>query len=524
MRKLPIGIQTFEILRQNPEEYVYVDKTRHIYDLVTQGRVYFLSRPRRFGKSLLCSTIQALFQGEKELFRGLWIEKSDWKWEQYPVVHISFGKLICKNAQELEAILCWKLESIAKKYKIDLSSAPLLGLKLITVIETLAEKNKVVVVIDEYDKPILDNITEKKKAEEIRNVLGSFYGIIKDLDEYLQFVFVTGVSKFSMTSIFSKFNNLEDISMEESGATLCGYTQQELENYFSKHLDAFSKKKKIPRQQLLVKIKHWYDGYLFISPCDQEPHGTHYLYNPFSVMLSLKHTAFKNYWFKTATPTFLVTLIKEKDYPIQKLDNVKATENELGAFDVDRIPLKTLLFQAGYLTIKDYQEELYQLGYANYEVQNSWLLYLMDVFMHVEESDFKGVLNELGKALKDDDIDRFCWAVRTFFAGVSYELLEKSVEKSFNLAFYILAKAIGADIYSEERTNIGRIDAVIVTEQKVYIFEMKRKKTPGKAIKQIYDKKYFEKYQLIGKPIVLIGLNFNNDEKNIDTNWVIETI
>jgi len=517
MKKLPIGIQTFEKLRKDSEEYVYVDKTKQIYDLVSLGSVYFFSRPRRFGKSLLCSTLQALFEGKKELFKNLWIEKSDWKWEKHPVIHLNIAGIACSTSEELKDGLHEEIEANAEKHGVDLGTIKTLPGKFKKLVRTLAQENHVAIIVDEYDYPILGHITNEQSAKEIREVLSSFYGVIKNLDKYLRFVFVTGVSKFSMTSIFSKLNHLKDISMDYRADDLCGYTQEELEGCFPDWISFVEKKIGLKKNALLAKVKNWYDGYKF---CEDGA----FVYNPFSILLFLDSQKFENFWFRSGTPTFLMKLIRAKKYPVQNLEKIKATSNELGTFDVGKIPLKTVLFQAGYLTIKDYQEELYTLGYPNKEVASSWMSYLMDELIHVEESEFKGILNELGKALKYDDIDCFCNTLRSFFSGISYELIERPIEKTFSLAFYILMKAVSADIYSEERTNVGRIDAVVVTEQKIYIFEMKHNKIPEEALKQIRDKKYFEKYQLIGKPIVFVGLNVNSDEKNIDTNWVVEHI
>ncbi len=382
MRKLPIGIQTFKILRQDPSEYVYVDKTKQIYDLVTKGRVYFLSRPRRFGKSLLCSTFQALFEGKKELFKDLWIEKSDWKWEEHPVIHLNMAGIACSTPEELKDGLHEEIEAKAEKHGIDLGTAKTLPGKFKKLVRVLAKKNQVAIIIDEYDYPILGHIKDAQKATEIRDVLSSFYGVIKNLDSYLKFIFVTGVSKFSMTSIFSKFNNLEDISMHPLANDICGYTQQELEAFFDEWLVHVKEKMGLSRVDLLEKIKQWYDGYCFVE------YGT-LLYNPYSILLFLNRAKFENFWFRTGTPTFLIKLARKQYSKLEERveGHISLTKESLQSFDVDHIPFVTLLFQTGYLTIKDYLEDAgrYVLDYPNKEVRSSFKNVLMRALTYEDQ-------------------------------------------------------------------------------------------------------------------------------------------
>ena len=364
MKKLPIGIQSLGKLIE--EDYIYIDKTKHIYNLIKNGQYYFLSRPRRFGKSLLCSTFKEIFSGNKELFKDCWIYNSDFDWKQHPVVLLDFNAIKGKDSLELELSLSQEIDSIARENNVDLTGFTVLSNKFTNLIKQLSKKNKVVLLIDEYDKPLLENIIDKKKAEEFKKVLADFYETIKSVDSYLKFCFLTGVTKFSQVSLFSKLNNLDDISISEDASVLLGYTKEEIISYFKDYIKLSCKKLKKTEHELLLDLKKWYDGYCFYHEAEK-------VYSPFSILLFFKNSAFKNYWFQTGTPTFLINLIKEKGYPVIDVENLELSEVEMGAFEVDNISLKTLLFQTGYLTIlsKDSHVNLYKVSYPNYEVRFS---------------------------------------------------------------------------------------------------------------------------------------------------------
>jgi len=345
--------------------YIYVDKTRSIYNLF-QGisHYYFLSRPRRFGKSLLVSTLKELFLGNKKLFEKLWIGSSDYDWQEHPVIDLDFSRIAHGTIDELKASLTWTLAQIAENYSVDISQAPTLSDKLVDLIQKLSRINKVVVLVDEYDKPILDHIENVEDAEAQQVLLKSFYDPLKSMDAYLRAIFVTGVTKFSKTSLFSGMNNLNDISLKPEAAELLGYSQQEIEKYFSLYLHDFAQSNQSTFEIFMADLKKWYNGYRFSSE-------KRYVYNPFSVLYFLQDKKFLNYWYQSGTPTFFIHLIKNQYNTIEAINQVEMDQDSLGNFELDNIPLVPLLFQAGYLTIADYdvKSKKFKLDFPNFEVE-----------------------------------------------------------------------------------------------------------------------------------------------------------
>ncbi|HEX4068908.1 MAG TPA: AAA family ATPase [Candidatus Babeliales bacterium] len=366
MKKLSIGIQTFSKLIK--ENYIYVDKTDIIHQLISRGSAYFLSRPRRFGKSLLVSTLAEIFRGNKELFSGLAIDSLPYDWEQHPVVLISFSDISYTTPTILENGIKLYLQRRAQEDNITLNQELNPAESLQELIVQLAKKNPVALLIDEYDYAILQHIHNQEMADTIRETLKKFYTVIKGLDPYLKFVLLTGVSKFPRTSIFSGLNNLNDISLDAKYNNLLGYTKSEITGYFPDYLASTAQQNDYDINTLLHNIELWYDGYKFCSASSATK-----LYNPFSVLLLFSKERFANYWFETGTPTFLINLIKHHNYPMQDFEATQASELELGMFDVHTIPLKTLLYQTGYLTIREYDTftHNYILGYPNKETINS---------------------------------------------------------------------------------------------------------------------------------------------------------
>ncbi len=369
IKKLPIGIQTFSKLRE--DNCVYVDKTALIYKIITIGSRYFLSRPRRFGKSLLVSILAEIFLGNKELFVGLDIESLPYDWKKYPVISISFSDLDCTTPENLNESLKYCLQQIAQQYQINLETKNMPAVMLQDLVKILANQAKVVLLIDEYDYAILKHIHNPEMVNVMREAVKNFYAVIKGLDQYLKFVFLTGVSKFSQTSIFSGLNNLNDIGLDAQFNTLLGYTKREIVTFFDSYLHEAAQYNDCSVEELLEKITEWYDGYLFTNAV-----GATKIYNPFSVLLFLSKKEFANYWFQTGTPTFLINLLKMYNYPIQKFDKIRVTQEDLGSFDVDIMPLTTLLFQTGYLTIcaPDKKTDMYTLSYPNRETAHSFEL------------------------------------------------------------------------------------------------------------------------------------------------------
>ncbi len=367
MKMLPIGIQTFsELIQKN---YVYIDKTSIIYDMISMGKHYFIARPRRFGKSLLVSTLADIFSGKKELFEGLAISSLPYDWKQYPVIMISFADIPATTPEELEKVLRHYLQEIAHRYDIRLNTETPSEQMLRELVMELAKKEQVVILVDEYDYPILRYVHEESTAHAMREALKNFYGVIKGLDKYLKFVLLTGVSKFSQTSVFSGLNNLNDISLDRKFNTLLGYTKDEILNNFQPYLLQAAEYNDCSLENLFTRITAWYDGYCFSADKNALR-----VYNPYSVLLFLSKKKFSNYWFATGTPTFLINLFKKYQYDVQNFEQAEATEGELGAFEIENISLKVLLFQTGYLTIQSYNSRInvYSLTYPNREVRDSF--------------------------------------------------------------------------------------------------------------------------------------------------------
>jgi hypothetical protein len=509
MKKLSIGIQTFSELIE--ENYVYVDKTKYIYDMIASGKYYFLSRPRRFGKSLLVSTLADIFSGNKKLFDGLTISSLPYDWKKYPVIMISFSDIPHKTPEILEQGIKLCLQRIAKQYHIVLHNEFSSGEMLQELVIELSENNRVALLIDEYDYPILHHIHNEESAQEIREVLKAFYAVIKGLDKHLKFGFLTGVSKFSQTSIFSGLNNLNDISLHSDFNPLLGYTRNEIVTYFAPHLLQAAKYNNCSVEQLLIDITEWYDGYLFTD----DKNATK-IYNPYSVLLFLSNKKFSNYWFKTGTPTFLINLFKKYNYSIQDFEHIEATEGELSSFEIEKISLKTLLFQTGYLTINKYNEETknYTLTYPNKETIESLVEYLFASITNQSGLLLNNASIALLKAFEDYNFERIQLILTQFFASVPYTI-KINAEKYYQTIFYVLLKIIGADIIVEQPTNIGRIDAVIQTKTRYFIIEMKINATADVALKQIREKKYYQSYESLGKEIILVGIAFDTTLNNI---------
>ena len=504
-QKLPISKSVFKEIRT--ENCCYVDKTPFIKQLLDDhSKYWFLSRPRRFGKSLFLDTIRAAFAGEKELFKGLFLEKN-WDWSvKYPVVTISFGNGTQNSLEELNTAISDTLNQNARKYNIEYESK-LLSYQFNELLEKLNKKFNigVVVLVDEYDKPLLDNLI-KDAAEDMREGLSSFYSVLKDADRYIKFVFLTGVSKFSKTSIFSKLNNLTDISLKPKYADICGYTQKDLETIFVDYLHDVD----------LEKVKEWYDGYNFL--------GSN-VYNPYDVLLFLADKRYQCYWFETGTPSFLLDLMKAKKYFLPDLNNVELSDSQMGEFDIHNIEIEVLLYQTGYLTIKQSQEiasrTFYSLKIPNKEVSIGFNDYLLRMFFAngTSATATSKLSQNIYKALDSNQPELLEKAFISFFAGIPYEWYVKNniaeYEGYYCSVFYSFFAALGLTIKPEDITNKGRIDFTIVMENGIFIFEIKMKSNPKNAIEQIKEKKYHEKYLSEGKEIFLIGIEFDEKDKNL---------
>ena len=506
MKHLPIGLQNFKTLRQL--DYLYIDKTQYIFQLIRNNNPLFLSRPRRFGKSLLLSTIKYIFSGEKELFKGLWIE-NNYNWENTnPVIHIDMRTLAYKEFGLRKAILNL-LKKISEEKNIKLENE---GIKeqFEELIEKMGKETSVVVLIDEYDKPIVDYLTDIKQAAENREILKEFYGVLKGADLYLRFLLITGVSKFSKTSIFSDLNHLDDITLSNSSAVLLGLTHDEIKENFKPHIERAKQELNLNNQEFFDKLKLFYDGYSW--------NGKDFLYNPFSILKFFKDRHFNNYWFETGTPAFIINWIKENKIEITDFENIKVDDMFFNKFDIERLDIISLMFQTGYLTIKSYnpKRNQYILSYPNKEVKKSFIYYLFEEYSNFKQSRTADTIWKLEDALVDNDIDEFIKVLTTVFTSIPYQIFIKEKESYYHSIIYIVMRLLGFNIKAEESISKGRSDAVVFTDTHIYIFEFKMFPVTAKdAIKQIKEKGYEQPYLTDKRIKVLVGISFKAEEKNI---------
>ena len=496
MQPLSIGIQTFRKMIEG--NYLYVDKTQSIYNLVKNpAGAYFLSRPRRFGKSLLISTLEELFRGNRELFKGLWIYDAEFAWKQHPVIRLDFSKQKAKSPEALVRFLTKEIDIIAKNYQVELKETDYYS-KFQELILKLSETEQVAILIDEYDKPIIDHLSNTELAVEMREIMKGFFTVLKGNDEHIRFLLLTGVSKFSKAGVFSNLNHLTDITLRDEYSSLLGITEKELTDSFTDYIQKLQIKEKLFGDTIIAKIRHWYNGYRFSSD------GT-MVYNPFSTLLLFDSQKFQHHWFETGTPSFLINLLLQKQYDVMDIP-LKVSELSFSSYEVEDLSLIALLQQTGYLTIKDYNPErmLYELDYPNYEVKMAFLTYLTKKLYKREYSD--SILFDIIDSLNEGDLASCIEHMRKVFLNIDYDLY-LAHEKYYQTIFYLLFTLIGMRIQAEVKTNLGRIDAVIV-DKHIYIFEFKLNGSKEEALQQIKEKKYYEKYLGSGKKIFLVGVEF----------------
>ncbi|MEK7434829.1 MAG: AAA family ATPase [Cyanobacteriota bacterium] len=514
LKNLPLGIQTFkDIIEANK---LYVDKTEEIYNLLeTDDKYFFLSRPRRFGKSLLISTLQEIFLGNKELFKGLWIyDKIEFK--KHPVIKLTMNDLIYSEGVEgFKSSLFEQIKAIYKNYNIKLETDNH-KIAFKNLIQELSKTEKVVLLIDEYDKPIIEYIENIEKAIEMRKVLKEFYETIKANDEYLHFVFLTGVSKFSKVSIFSALNNLTDITLSDKFANIVGITEKQLYSYFDERITILAKKLNVTEEKLKKELKNWYNGYSW--------NGKDFLYNPYSLLLLFENQQINNYWFETGSPTFLIKMIKEYDIDIKKLENCVLSKNDFSTYEVDDMNVYALLFQTGYLTIKeiieyDITDREYILSYPNMEVKDSLLKSILIDMTNKKSNEIS--ISRIIRALKSKNLDEFFKLLIALFGTIPNQIHPHKgsnvIDKEFyyHTIFHIIFTLIGVRVKSEVSVSKGFVDSVVETDDTIFIFEFKLGKKSNIAIEQIQNKKYYESYLSCNKEIYLIGVSFDMKERNI---------
>lgn len=510
MRKLPVGIQTFEEIRKGG--YLYVDKTAFVYQLANTGKPYFLSRPRRFGKSLLLSTFEAYFSGRKDLFQGLAIGQLETRWEEYPVFHLDLNAEEYGCREALEQMLSRNLSLWENQWGRD-AAEHTLSSRFAGCIRRACEctGKQVVVLVDEYDKPLLQALLDRPLLEEYRRLLKAFYGVLKSADRYLRFVFLTGVTKFAQVSVFSDLNQLNDISMKPAYAALCGITQEELLQVFPPELEALAMHMDYSLGELLEKMRNRYDGYHF------HPEGAG-VFNPFSVLNVFDAREFGDYWFQTGTPTYLVDLLKQSDYDLRLLvDGVEVTSSAFSEYRADAKNPLPMIYQSGYLTIKSYDKEvnLYTLGFPNDEVRYGFLNFLVPYYTSVTDDETGFHIAKFMRDLRAGDVGAFMEGLKVFFAGIPYELSDNT-ERHYQAIFYVIFALLGQFIETEVRSARGRADAVVRTKDTVFVFEFKLNGSAEEALRQIDEKGYLIPFQLDGKRLVKVGVNFSKETRNVE--------
>ncbi len=504
----PIGIQSFEKIRTGG--FVYVDKTAQIYHLASTGQYYFLSRPRRFGKSLLVSTMEAYFNGRKELFKGLAMESLEKDWTQYPVLHLDFTGSKYTEVENLVAAIDQHLAQWEETYGVECRSDDL-SVRFKAVIEAACKKtgNKVVILVDEYEKPVIDNIDNDELANKFRRELQGFYSVIKGKDEYIRFAFLTGVTKLGKMSVFSGLNNLQDISMDLRYSDICGVSESELKENFDESVEELAAANGLGKDECYGKLKTMYDGYHFTEDAPG-------VYNPFSLLNTFKSNRFRMYWFETGTPSFLVRYLKKQKFDLARISKDRISIETLTGANYDRPQPVTLMYQTGYLTIVGYNERFraYTLDYPNEEVRSGFLNSLSQLYAPaLIDSEFS-VYNFVDD-IESGDVQGFMTRFTAFLADNSYEI-QGDLELYFQNTMYIMFKMMGLYVSTEYRTSQGRIDITVKTDKYIYIIELKRDQSPEAALKQIEETGYAQPFLASGKQIIQLGINFSSETRTID--------
>ena len=514
-RRYPIGIQTFFKIRE--ENYLYIDKTEYIYQMTHSASGYvFLSRPRRFGKSLLASTLHSYFSGRKELFRGLAMERLETEWTEYPVLHFDMSMAKHVDKERLERLLDFMLSDYERAFGLDATDGDA-NLRLTRLIKRAYEQTgrQVVVLIDEYDAPLLDVVHEKENLDVLRNVMRNFYSPLKACDPYLKFVFLTGITKFSQLSIFSELNNIKNISMDEPYAAICGITEEEMLTQMQEDMDRLAAKLDVTPEEILEKLKENYDGYHFTFPSPD-------IYNPFSLLNAFADGKFGSYWFGSGTPTYLIKMLEKFGVEPSEIGNNHA---EVSAFDAptetmtDIIPL---LYQSGYITIKDYDEsiDLYTLDIPNKEVRLGLMKSLLPNYVASKTRETTTMVAYLSRDIRNDDMDSALRRLQTFLSTIPY-CDNTGYEGHYQQMFYIIFSLLGSFVDVEVRTPRGRVDVVLRTKTTLYVMELKLDRTASEAMEQINLKNYPERFALCGLPVVKVAINFDSERCTIG-DWIIE--
>jgi hypothetical protein len=515
IKKLPIGIQDFASIRN--EGYHYVDKTAEIHKVISSGKVFFLSRPRRFGKSLLISTLRYFFEGKKEFFEGLAIEKLESDWVKYPVVRIDLNAADFLSVESLEELILANLNTCAKEYGVELVEGRI-SLKFRELIQSLSKKfdKGVVVLIDEYDKPLLATMMNKELQSKFKSILKSFYGVLKSSDEYLKFLMLTGVTKFGQVSVFSDLNQLQDLSLKLSSATLCGLTEAEILRDFKPEIQALANQQNQSFEEAVEDLRFWYNGYKF----EENAIG---VYNPFSTLSALESNKISPYWFQTGTPTFLVELLKETNTDLREVDGIRLSIDDFADYKADADKPLPVIYQSGYISIQSYnpKRRLYTLGFPNAEVKYGFLHFVSSAYTPLSRRRFGVSVSDFADEIEEGRPQDFMKRFEAFFAGVPHDLNNQG-EVYYQTVIYLIFKLLGQFVQSEVKSAFGRADAVVETPDYVYVFEFKLDGTAEQALEQIDDKGYLLPYAVDGRKLYKIGVSFDSEHKNVGEFLVVE--
>ena len=511
----PIGIQNFEKIRT--DGYFYIDKTALIYQMVKTGSYYFLSRPRRFGKSLLISTLEAYFLGKKELFEGLAMEKLEKDWITYPIFHMDLNTEKYDTRESLDSILNFTLEKWEQQYGTAPSETTF-ALRFRGLIERAYKQTgqRVVILIDEYDKPMLQAIGNEELQKEFRNTMKAFYSVLKTMDGCIQFAFLTGVTKFGKVSVFSDLNNLDDISMRNQYIDICGVSEKELHDDLEIELHELADIKGVSYHEICDKLREYYDGYHFT-------HNSIGIYNPFSLLNTFKYKEFGSYWFETGIPTYLVELLKKHHYDLRRMAHEETSISVLNSIDSASDNPIPVIYQSGYLTIKGYDEEfgIYSLGFPNREVEEGFIKFLLPFYANTNAVESEFEIQKFVREIRIGDYDSIFRRLRSFFADTPYELI-RDLELHYQNVLFIVFKLVGFYVKAEYHTSEGRIDLVLQTDKFVYVIEFKLDGTAEDALRQINEKHYALPFEAGGnRRLFKIGVNFNAKMRNIEK-WIVE--
>jgi hypothetical protein len=514
LKNLPIGLQSFEDIRK--KNFLYVDKTAYVYQLTSTSKYSFLSRPRRFGKSLLISTLHAYFEGRKELFEGLAIAKLEKDWLKYPVLHLDLNIVKRGNPTGLDSILNVTLCEWEKLYGTE-ASEDTFGTRFRGVIKRAYEQTgrQVVILVDEYDKPILEEIDNEDLQEQRRNTLKEFYGVLKTLDRYIRFAFLTGVTKYSKVSIFSDLNNISDISMDKQYVAICGITDEEIDTVCAPYVQRLATEIGCTYQKARDELRLRYDGYHF---CE----NTVGIYNPYSLLNTFSVNRFRNYWFESGTPSYLVSLLKKYHFQLEKLTTAETDGESLRSTDTQSKDPIPIIYQSGYLTIKDYDPRFrsYTLGFPNVEVEEGFMKFLLPYYSSATESETTFHVRKFVQDVEGGKVDDFLKRLSSLFADTPYELV-KELENHYQNVIFIVSKLMGFYVKAEYHTSEGSIDLMLQTSNYTYVLEFKFNGTAEEALAQINDKQYALPFECDNRTLIKVGVNFSSKTRNID-HWLVE--